>query len=49
MAGVVIHAGVRIRESIILENSVIDEHTLIIHAIVGKDSKIGKWARVEGT
>lgn len=47
--GVVIAPGVRIRESIILDNSVIDDHTLVIHAIIGRNSKIGKWSRVEGT
>lgn len=47
--GVVIHGGVRIRESIILDNSVIEDHTLVIHSIIGRNSKIGKWSRVEGT
>jgi mannose-1-phosphate guanylyltransferase len=46
---VTIGAGVRIRESIILDNSSIDNHTLIIHSIIGRNSKIGKWARIEGT
>lgn len=47
--GVIIAPGVRIRESIILDNSVIEDHTLVIHAIIGRNSKIGKWSRVEGT
>jgi mannose-1-phosphate guanylyltransferase len=47
--GVVIAPGVRIRESIILDNSVIEDHTLVIHSIIGRNSKIGKWTRVEGT
>lgn len=47
--GVVISSGVRIRESIILDNSIIDEHTLVIHSIIGRNSKIGKWSRIEGT
>lgn len=47
--GAVICNGVRIRESIILDNSVIEDHTLVIHAIIGRNSKIGKWSRVEGT
>lgn len=46
---VIIASGVRIREAIILDNSVIDDHTLVIHAIIGRNSKIGKWSRVEGT
>lgn len=44
-----IGAGVRIRESIILEGAVIQDHSLILYSIVGRDSKIGEWARVEGT
>jgi len=40
---------VRIRESIILDYSTVDSHTLIIHSIIGRNSKIGKWARIEGT
>lgn len=32
-AGVVIGPGVRIRESIILENAIINDHTLVLHAI----------------
>jgi len=47
--GVVIASGVRIRESIILDNSVIEDHSLVIHAIIGRNSKIGKWSRVEGS
>lgn len=35
-AGVVIGPGVRIRESIILENAVINDHTLVLHAISKK-------------
>jgi mannose-1-phosphate guanylyltransferase len=46
---VVIGPGVRIRESIILDYSTVDSHTLIIHSIIGRNSKIGKWARIEGT
>lgn len=47
--GVVIASGVRIREAIVLDNSVIGDHTLVIHSIIGRNSKIGKWSRVEGT
>ena len=47
--GVIIGAGVRLRESIILDNAVIEDHTLVLHSIVGRETKIGKWARVEGT
>lgn len=46
---VVIGPGVRIRESIILDDSVIENHSLVVHAIIGRNSKIGKWSRIEGT
>jgi mannose-1-phosphate guanylyltransferase len=46
---VVIGAGVRIRESIVLDYSVIEDHTLVIHSIIGRNSKVGKWARIEGS
>lgn len=46
---VVIGPGVRIRESIIVANAIIEDHSLILHSIVGRNSRIGKWTRVEGT
>lgn len=48
-AGVVIGPGVRVRESILLENSTIKDHSLVLYSIVGKNSSIGMWSRVEGT
>lgn len=47
--GVQIGAGVRIRESIILDAAVIEERSLILHSIIGRNSRVGKWARIEGT
>lgn len=47
--GVVIKAGVRIRESIVLDNSIIEDHTLVIHSIIGRNSKVGMWSRIEGS
>uniref|UniRef100_A0A023F8P4 Putative gdp-mannose pyrophosphorylase/mannose-1-phosphate guanylyltransferase n=1 Tax=Triatoma infestans TaxID=30076 RepID=A0A023F8P4_TRIIF len=47
--GAVIGEGVRLRDTILLDNSVVASHSLVIHSIVGKDVKIGSWARVEGT
>lgn len=41
--------GVRIRESIILEDAIVDRHSLILYSVIGKDSRVGRWARVEGT
>ncbi|KAL1493992.1 hypothetical protein ABEB36_009668 [Hypothenemus hampei] len=46
---VVIEAGVRIKESIILDSAFIGERSLILHSIIGRNSRVGKWARVEGT
>lgn len=47
--GVTIGAGVRIRESIILAEATIEERSLVLHSIIGRGSRVGKWARVEGT
>ncbi|KAB0804796.1 hypothetical protein PPYR_01766 [Photinus pyralis] len=47
--GVMIGPGVRIRESIILADAVIENHSLVLHSIIGQNSKVGRWARVEGT
>jgi mannose-1-phosphate guanylyltransferase len=46
---VVIGAGVRVRDSIILEDVEIKHDSCILYAIVGWGSKIGAWARVEGS
>lgn len=46
---VTIGPGVRIRESIILDDCLIEDHSLVIHTIIGRNSKVGKWARIEGT
>jgi len=48
-AGVIVGPGVRIRESIVLDNAVINNHTLVLYSILGKNSQVGEWARVEGT
>uniref|UniRef100_A0A8C5C4C4 GDP-mannose pyrophosphorylase Aa n=1 Tax=Gadus morhua TaxID=8049 RepID=A0A8C5C4C4_GADMO len=47
--GVTIGAGVRVRESIILHGASLQDHCCVLNCIVGWDSTIGKWARVEGT
>jgi mannose-1-phosphate guanylyltransferase len=47
--GVTIGPGVRIRESIVLGNSVIQNHSCVLHSIIGWNSMIGSWVRVEGT
>jgi NDP-sugar pyrophosphorylase family protein len=46
---VVIGAGVRIKEAIVLEDSEIKHDACILYAIIGWNSRVGAWARVEGT
>ncbi|KAK7087004.1 hypothetical protein SK128_007551, partial [Halocaridina rubra] len=45
----VIGAGVRIRESIVLGNSTIEEHSCVLYTVVGWNSCVGAWTRLEGT
>ncbi|KAK4304830.1 hypothetical protein Pmani_023234 [Petrolisthes manimaculis] len=45
----VIGAGVRIRESIILGNTTIQEHSCVLYTVVGWNSTVGAWTRLEGT
>jgi len=45
----VIGAGSRVKESIVLAASRIGDHALVLHCIVGSNSEIGCWTRVEGT
>ncbi|XP_029460869.1 mannose-1-phosphate guanyltransferase alpha isoform X2 [Rhinatrema bivittatum] len=47
--GVTVGAGVRVRESIILHGALLQDHSCVLNSIVGWDSTIGRWARVEGT
>lgn len=47
--GVTIGPGVRIRESIILGDAVIQDHSCILYSIIGWNSVVGAWCRVEGT
>ncbi|CAH1252936.1 GMPPA [Branchiostoma lanceolatum] len=48
-ANVTIGPGTRIRESIILDGASIQDHSCILHSIVGWNSTVGAWTRVEGT
>jgi mannose-1-phosphate guanylyltransferase len=48
-ARAVIGAGVRIKESIVLEDADIRHDACILYSIIGWGSRIGAWARVEGT
>jgi NDP-sugar pyrophosphorylase family protein len=48
-ANVTVGAGVRIRESIVMDNTQIRDHSIVLYSIIGKNSRVGEWARVEGT
>ena len=45
----IIGPGVRIKEAIVLEDVEIKHDACILYSIIGWSSKIGAWARVEGT
>jgi mannose-1-phosphate guanylyltransferase len=45
----IIGAGVRIKESIVLEDCKVSHDACIMYSIIGWNSRIGAWARVEGT
>lgn len=47
--GVRIGAGVRIRESVILDNVEIQDRSCVLYSIIGWNSTIGKWTRIEGS
>ena len=46
---VIIGPGVRVKESIILEDSEIKHDACVLYSIIGWHSRVGAWARVEGT
>ena len=45
----VVGPGVRIKESIVLEDAEIRHDACILYSIIGWSSRVGAWARVEGT
>jgi NDP-sugar pyrophosphorylase family protein len=45
----VIGAGVRIKEAIVLEDAEIKHDACVLYSIIGWNSRVGAWARVEGT
>lgn len=47
--GVVVGAGARIKESIVLEDSEVKHDACVLYSIIGWNSRVGAWARVEGT
>ncbi len=46
---VTIGAGVRVKESIVLEDAEIRHDACVLYSIIGWSSRVGAWARVEGT
>ena len=46
---VVVGPGVRIKESIVLEDAEIKHDACVLYSIIGWNSRVGAWARVEGT
>ncbi|KAI5298747.1 dynamin-like GTPase mgm1, partial [Ascosphaera pollenicola] len=48
-ARAVIGPGVRIKEAIVLDDSEVRHDACILHSIIGWSSRVGAWARVEGT
>ncbi|KAG4306463.1 hypothetical protein PORY_000451 [Pneumocystis oryctolagi] len=44
-----IHSGVRISNAIILDGAEIKDNACILHSIISRKSRVGQWARVEGT
>lgn len=45
----VIGAGARVKEAIVLEDAEIRHDACVLYAIIGWSSRVGAWARVEGT
>ncbi|KAL5005613.1 hypothetical protein ScPMuIL_016771 [Solemya velum] len=46
---VIVNEGVRIRESIILEGATLQNHCCVLYGVIGYNSGIGAWTRIEGT
>lgn len=46
--GCVVEEGVRLKHTILLKNSKVRENSWVSETIVGWQSQIGRWVRVEG-
>ncbi|GAB1315492.1 hypothetical protein MFIFM68171_05702 [Madurella fahalii] len=46
---VTVGAGARVKESIVLEDAEIKHDACVLYSIIGWGSRVGAWARVEGT
>lgn len=47
--GAKIGKGARVKDSIILDNVEIKQNAIVLHSIASSGSKIGAWARIEGS
>ncbi|GAA5911470.1 hypothetical protein JCM6882_005011 [Rhodosporidiobolus microsporus] len=47
-SGVKVGPGCRIKESIVLDNTVLDKNAVALYSIIGETCKLGPWSRVEG-
>lgn len=47
--GAKIGPGSRVKDSIILDDVEIKSNAVVLHSIVSKGAKVGKWARIEGS
>ncbi|BGP43542.1 hypothetical protein JCM10450v2_007709 [Rhodotorula kratochvilovae] len=47
-SGVKVGAGCRVKESILLDNTILDKNSCVLYSIVGESCKLGPWSRVEG-
>lgn len=45
----IIGPGVRVKEAIVLEDAEIKHDACVLYSIIGWNSRVGAWARVEGT
>jgi len=45
---VVIRSGARIKNSVLMDNTIVNDHAYVDGAILGWNSRIGKWSRIEG-
>lgn len=48
-ANAIIGPGARLRDSIVLEDAEVKHDACVLYSIIGWQSKVGAWARVEGT
>lgn len=48
-ANVRIGFGCRVKDAIVLDNTVLDQNACVMNSIISEECRIGAWARVEGT